>query len=1151
MVSASKNESTIMRLQYCGRAVAIAGCLLTAGVQTRAGSATYKFDSDPSSVLKLFGTSTWVPSDGNPSSGGYLSITDALNSQRGAIVFDDFDNGLVVKGFSFSMDVRIGGGTDAPADGISINYVRAGDPVLTDPLNGWATGPNGESNLPEEGATTGLSIGFDAWYSGGDNSWNGAGRPAGKASLTDDVIGVSVRIDNQLVYQYALPTLNPLVGTDPTSLQTGPQDPNNPGSPDLLTWQPLSVNLAEDGTLVIKYKGVELTPSGGLHTTFAPSPGRLVLVGRTGGANQNNHVDNISITTIPATTPTIGTVNGKPDGFSFAITDAGPIAVDPATVQLSYNGSNLTPGSVTKSGTTTTVTAKTPSLIPAGSTNTVVASFRDTTGNSYSASRTFVEGAYSVIPASFALPSGAVDTNSKGFRIRSYQTSADNQNSLALTEQELQGLLGANLADMTQFDASGYKNETGVINYTKVSTGDGTEGNFGSETEIPGFPGSGPNGYDHAAMEILGYAYFPAAGTYTWGVSSDDGFRVSAAPSVAEKLNTVMLGQFDGGRGASVPGTLFTFYVSQAGYYPIRTIWENGGGGANIELFSVLDDGTLALVNDPTSTASTRFFAASSVIRPYVSSVAPEPGLFAEGRTVAANAPIQVVLADGSSAAVDSGSIRLLLNGAATTPTVSKSGTQTTVTLKYDYPNLLSVGTNTVALIYTAGGGTPVTNTWSFLVAPYATLDAGMASPVGSGDPSNRGFRIKTYQLDVTSPTTGTAGGNQALNLVSFAEQELLGLFGPNLASTTGFTGGYYRESGVINYDKDPTGDGQQGNFGSETLFPGIPGSPVYSNPTENFALEVQTYIEFPSAGYYTLGVNSDDGFATYESTGPASLYALKVNAPSAIAGAMGAVSAGSDEGGIGLPLPTTPITGKVVYAQPPLADSDITNVADVTNNIVLIDRGTVTFSDKFNRAIKAGAKAVIIVNNRDDSSTDGILPVLMTGVASPISGVMINIHDGQKLKDHLADPGGVVVSLGQDPTPKLGVFNGGRGASDTLFSVGVPQAGVYPIRTVYFQGGGGANAEFFSVASDGTKTLINDPTAPGALKAYASINAVAAPTLSIARSGADLIITFTGTLQSADTLNPTSFSNVAGATSPYWISGGSTSASKFFRTTN
>ena len=1140
-----------MKSQHVRTTLGLIGCLCAGGIRSHAGSATYNFDSDPSAVLKLFGTSTWSPTDGNPAAGGYLSITDAINSQRGAIVFDDFDNGLVVKAFSFSMDVRIGGGTDTPADGISINYVRAGDPVLTDPLNGWATGPNGEADLPEEGATTGLAIGFDAYYSGGDNSWNGAGRPGGSASLTDDVIGMSVRIDNKLVYQFALPTLNGAVGTDPTSLQTGPQDANNAGSPDLLTWQPLSVNLAEDGTLIIKYKGVELTPAGGLHTTFAPSPGRLVLVGRTGGANQNNHVDNIQITTIPATTPTIGTVAGKPDGFSFTITDAAPIAVDPATVSLVFNGAPLAVSSSSKSAGATAVVAKTAVLIPPGSTNTVVASFKDTLGNSYSANRTFVQIDYAVVPTAYALPDGAVDTSKGGFRVRSYETATDNQNSLALAEEELQGLLGANLVDSSKFDASGFFTETGVINYTKVSTGDGTEGNFGSETEIPGFPGTGPNNYDYAAMEILTYAYFPAAGTYTWGVSSDDGFRVSVTPSVGEKLNAVVLGQFDGGRGASIPGTLFTFYVSKAGYYPIRAIWENGTGGANVELFSVMDDGSMALVNDPTAPGAIRVYSAASVVRPYVVTASPEPGLFAEGRNVPANSPLKVVLADGSAATVDSGSIRLLLNGATVTPTVAKTGTQTTVSQAYLYPNLLPVGTNTATVIYTAGGGTPVTNSWNFLVAPYATLNAGLASPVGSGDPANPGFRIKTYQIDVTSPTAGTAGANQAPNLVSFAEQELLGLFGPNVASTTGFTGGYYHESAVLNYDKDPTNDGQQGNFGGEALFPGIPGTTVYSGATDNFALEIQTYIEFPAAGYYTLGFNSDDGFATYESTGPVSNYALAVTAPSAIAGAMGAISGGTDEGGIGLPLPTTPITGKVVYAQPPLADSDITNVADVTNNIVLIDRGTSTFTDKFTRAIKAGAKAVIVVNNRDETSTDGILPILMTGVSAPIAGVMVNIHDGQKLKDHLADAGGVTVSIGQDPTPKLGVYNGGRGASDTLFSIAVPQAGVYPIRTVYFQGGGGANAEFFSVAADGTKTLINDPSAAGALKSYSAVTSSPAPTLSVARSGADLIITYTGTLQASDTVNLSGFSNLAGASSPYRIVGGTTGAAKFFRATN
>ena len=41
---------------------------------------------------------------------------------------------------------------------------------------------------------------------------------------------------------------------------------------------------------------------------------------------------------------------------------------------------------------------------------------------------------------------------------------------------------------------------------------------------------------------------------------------------------------------------------------------------------------------------------------------------------------------------------------------------------------------------------------------------------------------------------------------------------------------------------------------------PGIPGNSV-GYPTDNIAAEVITYIEFPIPGYYTMGVNSDDGF--------------------------------------------------------------------------------------------------------------------------------------------------------------------------------------------------------------------------------------------------------------------------------------------------
>jgi len=71
-----------------------------------------------------------------------------------------------------------------------------------------------------------------------------------------------------------------------------------------------------------------------------------------------------------------------------------------------------------------------------------------------------------------------------------------------------------------------------------------------------------------------------------------------------------------------------------------------------------------------------------------------------------------------------------------------------------------------------------------------------------------------------------------------------------------------------------------------------------------------------------------------------------------------------------------------------------------------------------------------------------------------------------------------------------LGKFDGNRGSGDTLFQVAVPQAGIYPVRLLYWQAGGGSSVSFFSVLTNSTSTnfvLINDLSTPGALKAYAT----------------------------------------------------------------
>jgi subtilisin family serine protease len=101
-------------------------------------------------------------------------------------------------------------------------------------------------------------------------------------------------------------------------------------------------------------------------------------------------------------------------------------------------------------------------------------------------------------------------------------------------------------------------------------------------------------------------------------------------------------------------------------------------------------------------------------------------------------------------------------------------------------------------------------------------------------------------------------------------------------------------------------------------------------------------------------------------------------------------------------------VSGRVAYVRPNLACSAITNVAEITNRIALIDRGVCFFADKVRAAQRAGAIAVIVVNNVQGP------PFPMGGVGDTsdirIPGVMISEADGAILKRRLAD--GVFVAM-------------------------------------------------------------------------------------------------------------------------------------------
>jgi hypothetical protein len=212
-------------------------------------------------------------------------------------------------------------------------------------------------------------------------------------------------------------------------------------------------------------------------------------------------------------------------------------------------------------------------------------------------------------------------------------------------------------------------------------------------------------------------------------------------------------------------------------------------------------------------------------------------------------------------------------------------------------------------------------------------------------------------------------------------------------------------------------------------------------------------------------------------------------------------------------------------------------------------------YLQQVSNAVAAGAIAVVFVQNR--TNTEGIFPQ-EPGVNPPVQSipaVQIEQADGAALIAALSGgpvnvtltPMDYLINPPPGPAGPLGQADQGKGSSDVLFPVVVQQAGVYPLRLVYFQGGGGANCEFFS-ATGTNRVLINDLTStvgpgPGGTGLRAFF-----PSMNIKATfnGTQVTLTYSGTLQSAPVVTGP-YTDVIGATSPYTFT--PTGAMQFFRT--
>ena len=114
-----------------------------------------------------------------------------------------------------------------------------------------------------------------------------------------------------------------------------------------------------------------------------------------------------------------------------------------------------------------------------------------------------------------------------------------------------------------------YAENVAVINY--VNTGDGA--NYGNDRTFPGFTIG--NDVEDFVIEATATVTIPAAGNWTFGVNSDDGFSLTIGSFTMS---------FPDPRG---PGdTLQVFNFPAAGEYALRLVFYERGGGSELELYA-------------------------------------------------------------------------------------------------------------------------------------------------------------------------------------------------------------------------------------------------------------------------------------------------------------------------------------------------------------------------------------------------------------------------------------------------------------------------------------------------------------------------------------------------------------------------------------
>lgn len=508
----------------------------------------------------------------------------------------------------------------------------------------------------------------------------------------------------------------------------------------------------------------------------------------------------------------------------------------------------------------------------------------------------------------------------------------------------------------------------------------------------------------------------------------------------------------------------------------------------------------------------------STVGTPSVKTAIPENNAIGVGPLV----NLAVLLQDATTA-VNTNSVRMLLDNAQV-PAVIQQTNNTTTLVTYAAGLLQALSQHDYKIIF-GDNATPSvfqTNQFHFTVADYVTLPAGQSSPLGSEDATKPGFDVTVYQVDPAPLTDPAPTQINAPPSISFSEAMLAGAVGLDIADLTGAAStNTFAVASVINY---VTSSGSTANFPNDAQFPGIPGT---SASEDSFANQITTFIRFPTAGYYQLGVNNEDQLRV--TAGTTGVQALRITAPTNMI--IPSVVIGTNITGLqfGAGLPKTPLSGLLAYATPSGNADDscfIGTNTSLAGKIVLLDRGGTVCDSvvKAQQAQNAGAIAVI-ETTPDDSGFPFRLDGSSTTIHIPVMVIADN-YGGSVLKSYATNGIPVTLAVQGDPNPQLVSWDGPKdfGAVDQIYGFAVPAPGVYPMRLVAGQVSGRANLEWFSIKTDGSRVLLNDTTDAAALRTFRARTAVVEPPKfnPVTLSGGNITLSWTGsgTLQETTTFS-------------------------------